>query len=108
MGDAMPFCQTYQHRTAFALKDVIHDQFFMPLRSQLYAGDSITLCRFDRAEGHRRDARLLEFATVRVVASSPGAQAVPLVLVGDIVAVPGPDEPAEPVEAAGQGKGKRG
>jgi hypothetical protein len=87
IAEAMPFQQHHEYRTHLPIADVVHDQFFLPLRGQLYAGDSITICRFDRANAGRRDAVLVEVATVRVVASGPRADAVPLVMVGDVVKV---------------------
>jgi hypothetical protein len=78
MGEAMPFQQHYEYRTTLPLADVIHDKFFLPMRTQLYPGDSITLCRVNTATGSRRDSVLSEIATVRVISSSQGA--VPLAL----------------------------
>lgn len=100
-ADAMPFQQHHEYRTTHPLADVLHDLFFLPLRNQLYPGDSITLCRFDKVDAQRRDARLLEVATVRVVASGEAAKSVPLFLVGPIAAITEPhapeaETPAEP------------
>jgi hypothetical protein len=87
MSEAMPFMQSYQYRTIHPVADVIHDQFFVQLRGQLYAGDEITICRMDSATAGRRDAKLLEVGKVRVVSSGPNVDAVPLVLTGSIVYV---------------------
>lgn len=91
MSDASPFQQHYEYQTVARLPDVLNDQFFMPLRAQLYAGDEITLCRFDNLGGDsRRKRKLLEIATVRVVSAGPDATAVPLFVTtySDLAAAP--------------------
>lgn len=81
---AMPFQTHYEYATTLPLADVIHSEFFLPVRDQLWAGDCITLCRFDNPDFQNRDRRLLEVATVRVVRSGRGHQDVPLHLMGEI------------------------
>lgn len=90
MSDAMPFCQHHEYRTGYPLAEVLHDRFFLPMRGQLYGGDSITICQFEKDHVGRREARLLALVTVRVISSSPAAETVPLLMVGEIVRV---DEP---------------
>lgn len=87
MSDAAPFCQHYECRTVNAIADVVHEHYFLPVRGQLYAGDEITICRFDKADATRREAKLLEVGTVRVVSSGANAKAVPLMLTGPIIKV---------------------
>lgn len=104
IADAMPFQQHHEYRCTHPIADVLHDKFFLPLRGQLYPGDAITICRFDKIDAQRRDAKLIEVATVRVVASGPNATAVPVLLIGGIDQVDpvrrSPGRPPKQAEAA--------
>lgn len=85
MSDSMPFMQNWQYRTTHSVDELLHDQFFLPVRSMLRAGDSVTLCRFDVLDD--RVAKLLEAVTVRVIASGAEARAVPLLRTGETLRV---------------------
>lgn len=93
MADAMPFNQHWEYRTTWPLADVLHDQFFMPLRSQFRPGDSITLCRFDGANAAHKHIRLLEVATVRVISAGADEKSVPLGVIGQVVVIGDPVDP---------------
>ena len=96
MSDAMPFQQHWEYRTTWPIKDVLHDKFFLSLRAQLRAGDGINICRYDGADINHKGISLIEFATVRVIASGAASEVVKVSLVGEIMvigdAVEGPAE----------------
>jgi len=102
MANAMPYQQHYEYRTTLALSEVINDKFFLPMRGQLYPGDSITLCRLNSTNGSRKDTILSEVATVRVI--SAGDDGVPLKLIGEIVKIEAPVAPAETEVRRGPGR----
>ncbi len=96
MSDAMPWQQSWQYRTCLPIADVVNDDFFRSVQSMLRAGDSITVCQFDKFDA--RGAKLLAFVTVRVASSAPDA--VKIVCVGDVVTVDYEDQkPASPSSA---------
>lgn len=89
MSDSMPFQQHWEARTTWPLVEALTEEFFLPVRNMLRPGDAITLCRYDKNDPYHRDVKLLEVATVRVIASSADAKAVPLALVGEIARLAG-------------------
>ena len=103
MSEAMPFQQHYELRTTHPIADVAHDQYFLPVRGQIYAGDQITICRFDKADATRREAKLLEVGVIRIVESGANAKTVPVILMGPVVTV----TPAAKIEPAKPDKADR-
>lgn len=89
MMDARPFMQGWCYRTTLPIRDVLHDQFFMPVGTMLRCGDSITIGRFTAYDGE-----MIESADVSVLAS--GATGVRVALKGDIRTF---DLPAKPEPA---------
>ncbi len=71
----------HEYRTCLPIEDVLHDQFFIPLRGQLYPGDKICITQFD-SMGEIRKRKLIAHAEVRVIESSMTASEVPLMLTG--------------------------
>ena len=57
------FCQHFEARTAFALKDCMHTLFFNPIRSRVQPGDRITLNQFPSTNWEQ----LQSFVHLRVV-----------------------------------------
>lgn len=47
MSDAMPFCQHYEARTTYPLKECLNNQFFLNVRGRLRSGDRINIVRYD-------------------------------------------------------------
>lgn len=84
MSDAMPWQQHWEYRTTLPLADILHERFFLPVRTTLRPGDSVTFCRYDMQDVTHKRCRLLEIATARVVASGEKAEAVPLFVIGGI------------------------
>gem|GEM_PF-5809846 len=84
MADAMPFQQHHEYRTTLAVETVLQPRFFLDVRSNLRAGDAITICRFR----DRSWQALIALAEVRVVAI--GSDGVALHLRGQIETMPTP------------------
>lgn len=89
MSDYMSFQQSWQYRTTWPLADVLHDQFFMPMRASLRSGDQITLCRYNGIDQNHRDIELLEWVKVIIAYSRPDAQFVSFSRMSEIVIVGG-------------------
>lgn len=84
MSDASPFQQHWEYRTVYPLAGILNDRFFLPLRDQLRAGDSVTICRYDTNDYNSREAQLLEVADVRVVCSGREHDVVKLHVRGEV------------------------
>lgn len=85
MSDTMPFAQRWTCRTTWPLADVLTEQFFLPMRQTLRAGDTVEIMRFDRNDSNDKDARLLEMGKVVIVKSGPAALAVEIAVVGQVI-----------------------
>src|ERR1035437_7767179 len=85
MSDTMPFAQRWCCKTTWPLGDVLNDEYFLSVRTQLRAGDTIRISRFDRNDSNDRDATLLETCEVIVAASGPAALAVKIAVIGQLV-----------------------
>ena len=86
MADAMPFQQHWEYRTTHRLAAVINDKFFLPLAGNLRVGDEITMVSYDRPPTSHHDGRVVEIATVRIVAKE--ADSIEVFSVGEIISVP--------------------
>lgn len=77
MADAMPFQQHFECRTQRPLAEVVADPlYFNNVRSNLRAGDHISICRYEGEPGAHHDARVVEFCEVRVVSTKRGDNVV--------------------------------
>lgn len=100
MADAMPWQQHWEARTTWPLAEVLHDKFFLNMRTQLRAGDAITLCRYSGTDPTHRNVKLLEVATLRVIEAGERAEAVPIALIGEISTFGDSPAPSAPLTVA--------
>ena len=83
MSDAMPFQQHFEARVAGRdIKDVISDQLFLNVNSNLKVGDEIVLCGY----ADQTWQTLQQFARLRV--TSVSREAIKLLQEGDVVEIP--------------------
>ena len=92
MAESMPWQQHFECRTLHPLADVLNERFFHNVRSNLRPGDSIAICRFDRAPSSQGTGRLVEFCEVRIVGRTDAG--VELYIVREPVAIGAEADPA--------------
>lgn len=85
MSDSMPFAQRWHCRTTWPLADILNESYFLNLRRELRAGDTIRISRFDRNDSADRETKLLETCEVIVVSSGPDKTAVEIAVIGPVI-----------------------
>lgn len=98
-----PFMTVHGARVVYPLAEVLKTPgFFDNVRSNLRAGDTVKLCRFEHGDWTK--ARVVEFCEVMVAQSSPMPVGVRFAQSGPLVAVPPEGKAAAAAKAGKAGK----
>lgn len=107
MADHTPFGQRWSCKTTWPLGDVLNNEYFLNMRREFHAGDTVRISRFDRNDPNDRAAKMLETCEIIVVSSGPAVLAVEIALIGPVVVLgDGPSMAAYEVRRGQAGKFK--